>query len=95
MEEHDFKEIIAKAREGKAVLIDVRTEEEYAQGHIPGSINIPIERLPYAEIDDDKTIYVYCLSGMRSERACVWLKNNDYDAIDLGSIVRYDGELEK
>ena len=55
-----------------SVLLDVRTREEYRQGHIPGSVNVPLSEL--AAVDEtisakDTPLYVYCLSGGRSARA--------------------------
>ena len=49
-----------------AVLLDVRTPDEYAAGHIPGSVNYPLERLRDYEGDSSKPIYAYCRSGARS-----------------------------
>jgi rhodanese-related sulfurtransferase len=50
------------------VLLDVRTNEEYAQGHLEGSILIPLDQIParYQELDTDREIIVYCRSGRRS-----------------------------
>ena len=52
------------------VLLDVRTAEEFAAGHIPGAINIPHDQLPnrLAEIAGAKSkeVVVYCRSGRRS-----------------------------
>ncbi|MCX6732504.1 MAG: rhodanese-like domain-containing protein [Candidatus Roizmanbacteria bacterium] len=54
-------------------LIDVRTPGEFARGPIQGSINIPVdeirEKIEDAVPDKEKTIYLYCLSGSRSETA--------------------------
>ena len=55
----------AMIREG-AVLLDVRTPEEYAQGHIPGAINRPLDDFHNADEFKDKTMILYCRSGMRS-----------------------------
>ena len=53
-----------------AVLLDVRTRQEYAQGHLPGSRNVPLDELEQAELPDrDAPLFVYCLSGGRSARA--------------------------
>ena len=66
----DINEGVKQFREHKnAVLLDVRSKEEYAAGHIPGSINIPLDRIGEAagQIPDKKTeIFVYCLRGARS-----------------------------
>ena len=56
------------------VILDVRTPEEYAAGHVPGAINIPHDqvRARLAEIDSakDQPIVVYCRSGRRAARPC-------------------------
>jgi len=60
------------------VLLDVRTPEEYSRGKIEGSLNISVENIPDQIIssvpDKNKTIYVYCLSGSRSEVAVAMMK---------------------
>ncbi|MDX8406923.1 MAG: rhodanese-like domain-containing protein, partial [Mariprofundaceae bacterium] len=52
-------------------FLDVRTEEEYKQGHIKGAHLIPVQVLAehLAEVPRDKQVYVYCHSGKRSSRA--------------------------
>lgn len=56
-----------------ALLVDVRTPEEFSAGHIDGAINIPhdqtLERLAEFGSDKDKSIVVYCRSGNRSGKA--------------------------
>ena len=60
-----------------AVLLDVRTPQEYREGHIPGSINIPLQQLDKA-IDayenKDVPLFVYCHSGARSRQAAAFWK---------------------
>lgn len=57
----------------KFILLDVRTPEEYAKTKIAGSINVPLDqvgqKIPQAIPDKNAKIYVYCLSGARSEAA--------------------------
>ncbi len=81
-----------------AVLLDVRNENEYAAGHIPGSINIPLSQIPMAEdtlLDKDQPLFVYCLSGGRSRRAVMALESMGYTkAVNLGGISAYTGEKE-
>jgi len=50
-----------------SVLVDVRTAEEYAAGHIPGSVHIPVDELRdrLGELPRDKEIWVYCQVGQR------------------------------
>ena len=55
------------------ILLDVRRDDEFEEGHIPGAINIPNESIGTEEIaqlpDKNQTIYVYCRSGNRSKQA--------------------------
>ena len=78
-----------------AVLLDVRTPEEYASGHIPGSVNFPLERMRDYNGDVDARILAYCRSGSRSARACALLEAMDYSATSIGGIVDYTGALER
>ncbi len=71
------------------LLIDVRTPEEFAGGHIPGAINISVESLPdrLDEVPEDVPLVVYCRSGNRSATAGEILVNNGYQPVyDLGGI---------
>ena len=82
-----------------AVLLDVRTEEEYHDGHIEGSINIPLDRISSVEntIKDKSTpLYVHCLSGGRSGQAVSYLKQIGYtNAKSIGGISSYRGKVVK
>ena len=89
---------VYKETEG-AVLLDVRTPDEVAEGRIPGSVNIPLQRLDDVEdaVEDlDTPLFVYCQSGMRSRKAAVRLEQMGYTNVnDLGGIMAYRGELER
>lgn len=83
---------------GKAILIDVRTLEEYEKDHIDDAINIPfdtltkesIKKITNSEIDN---IIVYCQSGTRSKEAAIKIIEFGYTNVyDLGSIDNW-GEL--
>lgn len=82
-----------------AVLLDVRTVEEYAQGHIPKSVNLPLSEIGnIAHIAEDKAtpIFVHCLSGARSSQAEGALKYMGYTAVqNIGGINSYRGEIER
>ncbi|HBM16816.1 MAG TPA: sulfurtransferase [Lentisphaeria bacterium] len=69
-----------------AVIIDVRSMEEYMTGHIKGSKNIPSEEiLKYAsKFSKDKAIITCCASGMRSAMAKSVLKSNGYTRVYNG-----------
>lgn len=76
-----------------AVLLDVRSEEEYQEGHLEGSINLPINRLPTISIDKSVPIFIYCLSGARARRAEAFLRKSGYEAVNFGGINGYQGKL--
>ena len=82
------------------VLLDVRTQEEYASGHIPGAICIPNETIGSEEIpelpDKDQLILVYCRSGNRSKQASQKLAEQGYtNVVEFGGINGWTGNLEK
>lgn len=64
------------------VLLDVRTPEEFAAGHIPGAKNIDVNGLDFEKkvghLDKSKTYLVNCASGARSARACMKLSKLDF-----------------
>ena len=75
------------------MLLDVRTQEEYAEGHIAGAILIPVQVLAerLSEVPHDKQVYVYCHSGARSARASTLLARKGYTNIEnmMGGIVAW------
>ena len=81
-----------------SVILDVRTAEEYAEGHIPGAILIPdyeLQTRAYDELlDMDQTILVYCRSGNRSMHASMALLDLGYTEVyDFGGIIDWPGEI--
>jgi len=92
------RELEAYDADPDALLLDVRTAQEYAQGHIPGSRNIPLQHLDSAgEIAQNKNtpIYVYCQSGSRSRLAAGLLQQMGYRTVkNLGGISAYSGRME-
>ena len=81
------------------ILLDVRTPEEYAGGHIPGAINIPNETIGMQDIvqlpDKAQLIYVYCRSGNRSKQAAEKLVKLGYtNIVEIGGVNAWPGELE-
>ncbi len=82
-----------------AILIDVRSRDECKSGVIPGSINLPLNRLRSASTlipDQDTPIFAYCLNGGRADRAVKRLKRMGYtDCRSIGGISTYKGELKK
>ena len=75
------------------IIIDVRTEEEYNERHIDRAINIPVDNIQNIKIEKNKTIVVYCRSGVRSKKAYDMLLSMRYtDVHDLGSTANYKQE---
>lgn len=78
-----------------ALLIDVREQDEYAAGHIPGSINVPLSSIEKTALPKGKPLFLYCLRGTRSKRAAGILKRMGYqDVRSIGGISRYKGDIE-
>ena len=80
------------------VIVDVRREDEYAEGHIPGAILIPNESIvdtPPEELPNfDQIILVYCRSGRRSKEAAQKLADMGYTNVyEFGGIITWNGEI--
>lgn len=79
----DYAELIKRG----AVIVDVRSKDEFAGGHIKGSINIPVDQLQnnLSRLKDkNKPIITCCASGMRSGSAKTMLLNNGYTDVHNG-----------
>jgi phage shock protein E len=89
----EFKENLA---DSNAILIDVRTPEEVAQGVIPGAINIDIKDSTFTSkinaLEKDKTYFVYCKAGVRSENAAKQMEQLGFKNIGVldGGIVGWE-----
>ena len=80
------------------VVVDVRTQEEYAEGHIPGAICVPNESIVDAQPEElpdlEQTILVYCRSGRRSKEAAQKLADMGYTNVyECGGIIDWTGEV--
>ena len=87
------------AADENAVILDVRTEDEFNDGYIENAVNIDINKgqgfiYEIEELDKNKNYYVYCRSGARSAKACQVMNelgiNNAYNL--LGGILDWEGE---
>jgi rhodanese-related sulfurtransferase len=87
-----------RASEG-ALLLDVRTAEEYDSGHIPGSVNLPLQSIDEVDLVAeglDTALYVYCRSGARSSQACEMLRDMGYRNVrNIGGLGAYSGKLSR
>jgi rhodanese-related sulfurtransferase len=77
---------------GDVIIVDVRTESEYSEKHIPNAINIPVESITTEKLaqlpDLEATILVYCRTGIRAATASKKLSDMGYTKIyDMGGIV--------
>ena len=83
------------------IILDVRREDEFAAGHIPGAVLLPNETTTAetaAEVlpDPEQMILVYCRSGSRSKQAAAKLADLGYSDIrEFGGILDWPGEIEK
>ena len=82
-----------------AVLLDVRTAEEFAEGHLPQAVNLPLQSIAVqaqsALPQKDIPLFVYCRSGVRSAKAAAELRQMGFACVqDMGGILSYKGRLE-
>ncbi|MDF2821726.1 MAG: hcaD [Clostridiales bacterium] len=96
--EISIKEALNCLKKKNCIFVDVRTKQEYNEGHIKGAINIPFDSL---EIKKDlplrgNEIVVYCQVGTRGIRAARLLESLGYRVVNLsGGYLNWTGEVEK
>lgn len=77
-----------------AVMLDVRTPEEFAEGHLEGAVNVPVQVLEAGKVPDvprEQPVIVYCRSGRRSAKAAELLRAQGYSQVyDLGPMPAAD-----
>ena len=95
-------ETFAKVIEDTTVMrLDVRTANEYAQGHIPSALLIDVTQADFMQKAEqlrpkDKTIALYCRSGRRSKTAAMQLTRHGYQVVELNTgFNSWKGEIEK
>ena len=81
-------------------LVDVRTPEEYAEGHIPGAVNMNVQDAAFdqqlATLDKTRPVALYCRSGRRSKLAATRAAKVGYKVTELnGGILSWKGDLEQ
>ncbi len=89
----DLKKMIAEG----AFLVDVRTASEFAQGHVKGSVNIPLDTITskLAWFKGRKNIIVFCLSGGRSRQAKLILEKNGISGVVNGGTWKQVNQIVK
>ena len=95
----EFRQIQHAAGKNHAVLVDVRNPDEYKRGHIPGSVNLPLNRLKSAGDvipTKDTPAFLYCVTGARADRAVKRLKREGYTKVkSIGGVEGYRGEISR
>ncbi|PIC64179.1 hypothetical protein CSV79_08310 [Sporosarcina sp. P13] len=92
------KQLLESLQHPQAVLIDVRETAEYAFGHIPGALSIPLgqldERMKY--LDKEQKLYVVCRTGNRSDMACRKMVAAGFECVMnvIPGMSEWDGEIE-
>jgi len=70
-----------------SVILDVRTQGEYSQGHLAKAVNMDVNAPGFDQkiqtLDKKKTIYVYCAAGVRSRKAAAILKQKGFNAVSM------------
>jgi rhodanese-related sulfurtransferase len=76
---------LARALETGAPLVDVRTEDEYFGGHVPGAALLPLHELNdrYTELPAERDVYVICQVGARSAAAVTALNRAGYRTVNV------------
>ncbi|MBL0388180.1 rhodanese-like domain-containing protein [Tumebacillus sp. ITR2] len=81
------------------VVIDIRDEAEFLEGHIPGAVHCPLQELTYAVSDADfeDLIVVVCRTGKRAQQVKALLEHEGYHKIEVlpGGMTAYQGEIVK
>ncbi|GAA0427939.1 rhodanese-like domain-containing protein [Lentibacillus halophilus] len=99
MKQIDMQALTEKIKNKEDVnVIDVREDDEVAQGKIPGAKHIPLGEIPdrLDEVDENKHYYMVCRSGGRSGKASEFLQKEGYDVTNVdGGMLAWDGDVEK
>lgn len=96
----NINDLVEEARQTEgAVIIDVRTSAEFAQGHIEGAHNIPLDQIDVTKkvVKNTATpLYLYCASGARSGNATRFLQSEGYEQVtNMGGIGSWRGPVVK
>ena len=83
-------DIPALLADRNTVVLDVRTQEEWDEGHVEGAVLLPVDELRarYAELDPKKSYAVYCGVGYRAYNACLFLKAKGYTVKNISGGMR-------
>lgn len=91
----DFHKVVLEKGAGNVNIVDVRTPEKFASGHIEGAINIPLSQLEdnLEQLDKEKHYYVICQAERFSRQGTEILNNNGFEATNVTAGMNdYPGE---
>ena len=96
----DIDEFKTEILKSDVQLVDVRTAQEYSEGHIPGAMNIDVNAPDFEEkikaLDKNENVAIYCRSGRRSKMAANKMTEAGFKVIELNTgFLSWDGAVEK
>ncbi len=95
----ELSDFQSKVEAEKLAIIDVREPAEYAFGHVPGAINIPLGDLDkkISELDTGKEWHIICRTGSRSDMAAQKLTSNGFNSVKnvVPGMIEWQGSVEK
>ena len=94
----NIRNIVPTALSENAIIIDIRTSERFNQGHIPMSVNLPLEKIKNGQVTlpKSRTLIVYCDTGGASMQSARILSGMGYHVINcVGGIKNYNGSLTR
>lgn len=96
MKQWYLEDVKTLPRDGSVILLDTRTVQEFAHGHMEGFVNIPVDELRarIGELERGKRVYVSCQSGLRSYIACRILAGYGFDCYNFTGGFRYYDAVE-
>lgn len=92
----NIRSIVQTAISKDAIIIDIRTKDRFSKGHIPMSVNLPLDRIRSGDVTlpKSKTLIVYCDTGGSSMQAARILAEMGYKVINcIGGIRSYKGSI--
>ena len=95
----DAEQFAREIEREEVQLVDVRTAEEFAEGHIPGAVNMDVNGVEFdaqiATLDTERSVALYCRSGRRSKVAAEKVAKAGFEVVELdGGILSWVGDKE-